>query len=441
MKSYAHTMFCCRSLFWLAAFFASFGLVSAQTTYTHRVVITNTGSVNFTHLHVILITGDLVNTDVSGAFGIGPAGNATIEWADVDPGWSAQVFQGYDASATLVGNSYLNGTAPESYAGVSAPFGSYDYPATVPTSATVSVALDPSTARYPTPDQNKSLWVVSGVSGDALDKGVFREGIDKVVYAVEAASSSGSGGGGGTNASGHSVEDYHALALDVSNHPDHAAGMVMAETDAAATASTAAVAGITTLLPAASSSITYAAPSGSSSFLSITMPATFGGATVHFNPFENQPGFDGSSMSGIATWFRYACQWLALALLGIFVFNEFKVYMVAMSAVRQAAGNPAIGGTGAQATALLNAGLITAAVVVALAALLAWSFNEITPATLLTNISTNPLAGMAGDAYWFLDQIFPLATLLSCFVARFMFYIAGNAIFGVFFTVVRFFIA
>jgi len=278
-----------------------------------------------------------------------------------------------------------------------------------------------------TPDDMKTLWLVQDTT---LTADLYREGVDKQVAAQQAAAPMSSAEFAETK-----TEQVHDLIFDLQENPSHAEDMTSGVAADAAAERAAAKTEIEGLLPASTGTVSHTAPGGgSSAFLSVTMPAAFGGQTIDFNPFLE------SRMGPLAGWFRYAIQWVTLLLLGTWFFNEFKQYLFAMSTARQADGKPALAGTGAQVTALINAGLITAAVVVAVTAFMAWSFNSIDVASLLTNATTNPLLGMAGNVYWFLDQALPLATILACAVFRFMFLVAGNLLFGVFFTVVRFFI-
>lgn len=175
--------------------------------------------------------------------------------------------------------------------------------------------------------------------------------------------------------------------------------------------------------------------SGYASSLIVSFPAAFGGASVNLNPFSN------SGMMTVAHWFRSACAWLAYALLGVFIWKEMSEWIRGASAARQATGNTVFAGTGAQATALTNAVLITAAAVVLFTAAMAWSLDSISFSFLRTNALTNPLAGMPAVALGMLCEVLPVATLISCLIARFTFNFYASALFATYSAVVRFFIA
>lgn len=177
-------------------------------------------------------------------------------------------------------------------------------------------------------------------------------------------------------------------------------------------------------------------PSGNAgdyaSALQFTMPVAFGGATFDFNPFS-RPG-----LLSVAHWFREATRWLALVTLGIWAWVQMADWVRGLSTIRQATGNAVAAGTGAQATALIAAGLMTVAIVVASTALMAWTFGGIGFGALRDASGLNPLVGMSSAVVGFLGEIFPIATLLSCLVARFTFNFYASAIFSTCAAVVRF---
>jgi len=429
MKIYASFMFLCRSLFRY-----SFFLAAGSVTYgAWTVKVTNqVHSLKRIQVQLLEDRGDGQVIYWSQDTLLYPLATASFTTANFTEGSTSRqllVMSVVSGDYTVQGNSFV--AAP----GLPEPV--YVQVASLSTASetgtwNVDYTLDETTASpVETPESLKTLWKVPDT---ALTADLFREGVDKIVagsYSAGSTAGSDDGGSGGSK-----TEQLSDLVLDTYTNPQNIASNAafnLSRLDAEALRESAKEE-ISALLPSATSSIDHSAPSGgSAAFLTITEPFT--GRQVNFNPFTE------ARFLGIATWFRYATQWLALMLLGLWVFNEFKHFIFALSTARQASGNPVVGGTGAQGTALLNAGLITASVVVAITALLAFSFNGLNIPSLLTNAGTNPLLGFAANSYWFLDQVFPLTTILACFVARFMFLVAGNAIFGTFFTVVRFFVA
>lgn len=283
----------------------------------------------------------------------------------------------------------------------------------------------------PLPDVKKTVWTLddADMNGD-----LFREGTDKVVGGLVDLLEK-------KTEAGMTKDEFQSTATDqisqqvqsVIDDPITAVGTGGPVAEEALAQSDAAVDAVQELLQKPAASVVYSA-SGDGSWLVVQFPVEFGGRQFDMNPFRSD------RMGDVAFWFRTATEWLAFILLGYWVFTQFGEWLKAYSATRQASGNPVIGGTGAQATALLNAGLMTAAVVVAVTSLVAWGFNSINIESLFLNSLSNPLATMASNSYWFLDQLFPVGVLLTCLTARLMFALYANAVFGTFFTVVRFFV-
>jgi hypothetical protein len=166
--------------------------------------------------------------------------------------------------------------------------------------------------------------------------------------------------------------------------------------------------------------------------LKVQFPAAFGGATVDLNPFSH------SGLLTVAHWFREACRWLALVLLGVYLWQEMGTMVQGFSTMRQAQGNAVLGGTGAQATALVAAGLITAAVVVAMTALMSWSFGELSFAAVSAVASTSPMIGLPAAAVGMLSEVLPVSTIIGCALARYSFKFYATGLFATCAAVVRF---
>lgn len=236
---------------------------------------------------------------------------------------------------------------------------------------------------------------------DLLTNSVYREGVDKIVQPAK------------------DYFDKHQAALDANPASGAAAS--------AGVSAGSAVAALFPSAPAASITASASAPT-----LTVAMPAKFGGATFDFNPFASD------RFASICTWFRTATAWLCLVTLGVWIWSHLGEWVRGFSTIRQATGNPVVGGTGAQATALVAAGLMTVAVVTALAALLSWSFGDITIISIRSMAGTNPLAAMPAAVLWMLDQLFPVVTMVTCFIARLTFNMYAAPLFATCSAVVRF---
>lgn len=176
----------------------------------------------------------------------------------------------------------------------------------------------------------------------------------------------------------------------------------------------------------------YTPGGGSEPNFVISLPASFGGASFDLNPFSSD------RFAGVASWFRSAVHWLAIVTFGAWVWSELAQWVRGISALPQAKGNALVGGTGAQATALVAAGLMTTAIVVAITAILAWSFGDLTVPSLISTAMGNPVTSMPAGALWMLDQLFPVGTLLVCLVGKLTFNMYAAGLFATCAAVIRF---
>jgi len=255
-----------------------------------------------------------------------------------------------------------------------------------------------------------TVWTATGPSAatDLLTNKVYREGIDKVTARLDAA-------------------DRVAKRVESLEK----ASPTQAAQDAAGVAAKASTESAFGSVVAPTGKGYSLSPSGAPS-LSVSMPAKFGGATFDLNPFQSD------RFQAVCAWFRAACEWLAIALLAGFVFKEWAQWVRGLAGAQQAKGNTIAAGTGAQATALVAAGLMTAAVIAGITAILAWSFDSINFAALVASATVNPVATMPTGALWMLDQVLPISVLITCLVARSTFNLYASAVFAGTAALVRF---
>lgn len=281
---------------------------------------------------------------------------------------------------------------------------------TTPTSGNSIVVPSPtvSPSVAPTPSGSGGvIWRSPPGSGGGLTDATFKEGIDKI------------------------VTGQSKLVL-VAEAQTAAKGAGEAATAGSAAAGAAAKTTAVASYPSAPSTTGYTASGGAAPSMVFTLPGIMGGHVINVNPFAE------GRFSGLADWFRGALAWVTLVILGIWTWGQVAEWTRGFSTVRQAQGNAVIGGTGAQATALIAAGIITTAIVVGTTALIGWSFGEISLPTMVAKISTNPLSGLASGSLWLLDQFFPLGTMLAALVARMSFHIFASSLFAGVATLVRF---
>lgn len=435
-----------RPLFWLAALFAV-GSVKADDPHHVQFSFHNTGNYNRvvrilwspSVSHPASSISDTGQIDVPVPHGATVPYDLTVNGTVHDNDLFAHIeIQELGEPHDEVGYSYIStdstitGTVIPGHSGA-------DYQISPdffgPSGPTITTEWSATFAPEVTPGDQRTLW---RIPDDTLTADLFREGVDKVVYAVNntAASSdggTGTGGTGGRNMTGDDVQDFAHAQFQIKTDTEAAqADFVSTAPDSAAVANFQALmpSGLPTSLPHAVEA------SGSDDFLKITLPDRFGGSLpgvvpVDFNPFRED------RLAGVATWFRNATAWLALMLLAYLIFQETKTFFIAASAARQAQGNPVAGGTGAQATALTAAGIISGLFVALVTGLMSWAFGDITIPALVSNMSSDPLSGAPAHMVWFLDQFLPLATLISCFIARVSFPMYGQTLYGVFITFVR----
>lgn len=188
---------------------------------------------------------------------------------------------------------------------------------------------------------------------------------------------------------------------------------------------------ISNMLPESTRAGSISVSKGEPDF-TVSMPGKFGGKVFDLNPFR------ADRLGPVVDWFRLAVAWLCIVLYGIWISKEVGEWMKGVSTIRQAQGNTVVGGTGAQATALVAAAAITVAVSTFTVALIAWlSGDVVSISTMLQAIGLNPMSGVPSTVGWMLDRVFPIATMVTCLVARMSFNFYAAKIFAVAMTIIR----
>lgn len=172
--------------------------------------------------------------------------------------------------------------------------------------------------------------------------------------------------------------------------------------------------------------------SNSAPIFNITLPAAFGGVQIDLNPFSNE------RFASICAWHRQACEWLAIVLFGLWCSKEAGQMLRGVNSTNQAKGNAVVGGTGAQATALIAAAAITAVVAVALVAFSSFATTNFGGSTLLSTFDDDPFSGMIGGSVWMLDQLYPLGAIVSFFVGRLVWQAAAQSAYAAAAATIRF---
>lgn len=264
----------------------------------------------------------------------------------------------------------------------------------------------------------KPLWRAPGGEGETWDSqgpNLFREGVD-LLYGVMKQSQVD------TLASESEQVARLVIEREAAKPTDYAQNV----------AGEAAADAVSALYPSAPTSMGYTlSPSGSSSMFAVTLPPAFGGATFDLDPFRED------RLGPVVDAFRTATSILVLVVLALWISNRITEWTRGVATVQQAKGNT-VAGTGGQATALLAAGFITAAIVTFTTALFGWSLGELDIPDLINSLTTNPLATVPADVLYMLNKVFPVYLMLAALVARVTFNLYASTLFSVLNSVVRF---
>jgi len=242
----------------------------------------------------------------------------------------------------------------------------------------------------PTDNKDKTLWLVQDTT---LSADLFREGIDKV---VAARSTAGSGSASGMTFSEFQSSETEIKALEerslanerpTPNQIEEFADLARSQAEDAVNAS----------LPDVTPNSTY---------VPVSSPLTveFQGQTLDFDPAHHE------SVAQVCSFLKSLTGWVLIYWFYLWCWRMFNEVLEHASIVPQAKGNPVVGGTGAQATALLAATLITAV-------MLAVPVSYWAAVTLdFTSLTQSPLTGQTdsiGAAVYLLGQVVPLELCLT----------------------------
>lgn len=134
--------------------------------------------------------------------------------------------------------------------------------------------------------------------------------------------------------------------------------------------------------------------------------------TINADPFAS------GRFSGIASWFRAAFSWLLGILLVTLIAQHAAEAIKGVGNAQQARGNPVVAGTGAQATALVAAGLMTVIILAGVVSIIALAVSDFGFGTITGLFSTNPYSGMSGGVAYLLDKFFNLGHITLYLCAR-----------------------
>jgi len=250
-----------------------------------------------------------------------------------------------------------------------------------------------------------SVWV-SAPSGGGLNDTTYREGVNKLFDVVNR---------------GGVVGDATVAAKGAGESATSGMG------SAGGTAKTA----VQAAMPGVPSAATMGGD-GTAPAMGLVLGQSMGGYTFDVNPFSS------NRFDTLASWFRAAVTWATLLLFGKWVWEQMGGWIRGFSLSPQAKGNPVVAGTGAQATALVAAGLITTAVIGGVTAIVGFAFGEITIPAVTSAVGSNPFAAMPAGSLYLLNKWFPLGIICTALLARVTFNLYASTIFGGVSTLIRF---
>jgi len=360
------------------------------TSYT--VNYTNTGLITSPEMTAKsrYFDGEVWHESTGPTFKLAPGESRVVSYSGGAPGdflESKLVWKYYDQ--TLNGNSYL-ATGPE----LDGEGGVTIYDGTDSPEIQMANDFGELAHRPPNPDQEKTLWMVAG---DELTAMVYREGVDKTISFLKSQSANGSAMTFDQFVTTN-TEQVAALEKNYYDNPHEAPTFSDGGAGAAASSEAqAAINGVVLRLPSS------AAPSEPSGWI-INTP--FG--AMDMNPMSYP------EVETFVVWQRKAITWVIVVLFEIWLWNYFFKVSVPVSSAPQARGNPIVGGTGAQATSLVAAGLITVAVISLPTLFFAYVETESFSWYTTTSFEFPQLATSAGSRGWDLaNSVFPVQVALS----------------------------
>jgi len=233
-----------------------------------------------------------------------------------------------------------------------------------------------------TPEEKLTLWHVADTT---LTANLFREGIDKVVYAAGQGAIDAPAGSGGTG-SGMTVEEFAATNAEgvaalqkyyYDNPKTAPTFSTTAETNTALSQVTSA------LNSKESPNIASNVTANASSSMRIIIGDY---ANISYDPADHP------WLSDFLNFFKASVSWLITLWITLYTWRTLAQLMKEAAVSPQAKGNAAIAGTGGQATSLIAAILITALIVALPAAY--WAVSD-TATAFGADLTNNPFAAAA----------------------------------------------
>jgi len=335
----------------------------------------------------------------------GDTGQVNLEMLDVEYGSFIEL-QRFTPAPITVGNSFVdNGAGDWVYAGeiwshdIGGP-PSYSPPVDVTHTVDLSNAAGITVRPLPTSDAKKTLWIVAD---EELTADLYREGVDKIVAAAGSSSGGTPPAGGMTRAEFVTTDANQNLKLQNEIAADNPTPLEMQGESLAARE--AAEAAVTQTVPTLGTKALVTEPT---SILAFTIP--------HVGAISLDPA-DVPLLDTYADFVKLITGWALLTAFSWWSWTEFQNIIRGTVTVTQARGNPVLGGTGAQATALIAAGIIAVIFVGIPAAY--WATVTVDTSALSSNPFTAGSSVVTTGLY-ILGLVFPYDLALTLLAAAFV---------------------
>lgn len=283
------------------------------------------------------------------------------------------------------------------------------------------------------PEGNKTLWKLSD---ESLTGNLYREGVDKLIDAV------GKSGGGGSGDVGDNVTNVADLQMNLYTAIPTNTALGNASNTALTTFTEAYNTQVDRQTSTNGGIGNPTAPSADSSaddFWTVQIPKGNGQYIVwDLNP-THVP-----HISEVFAWVKLLITVLILGLFEWWAWEEFQKLLTGVTILQQSRGNPVVGGTGGQATALVNATLwavIITSVPAAYFAIVSGCFLPLAGLVSgVNNVSVAPTGTSTAFAqsWWLITLVIPWSVVVSVFAQAWVIKKGGLFIHGACAMTIRF---
>jgi hypothetical protein len=237
---------------------------------------------------------------------------------------------------------------------------------------------------------------------DLFTNATYRQGVDKIVQKMDTAQKA--------------LDEHNEAVLEEMNRRK-TEEMAAKAANPDSSAMSAAGAAASTAEKSSWGTVALTAPTVTGSPPVFLINEPFTGKVFDMNPFRSD------RLGGVASWLRSLAVWLIVAAFAIYAVHVAGDTIRDVASSQQAKGNSVVAGTGAQATALIAAGLISLVVLGVVVAMAAWKDTALTGSggSIISVLGFDPFASAPAACVWMIDQVWPITTFLAAILARITF--------------------